>query len=144
MRRLLVMAAVAMLVLSVQLVGAATPVAPRHIEAFVALGDRRQTFEIARMQARGAPSYADPVLHVDPDLRRHPDLLTLGRRGCIAPPAPHRALRTLWRMGRAPGVRGPRNSARHTGASRSDIGPTMRAQPRTPRDRRSLFRMPGR
>jgi hypothetical protein len=41
MRRLLVMAAVAMLVLgSVQLVGAATPVAPRHIEgSFVALGD---------------------------------------------------------------------------------------------------------
>lgn len=41
MRRLLVMAAAAMLVLaSVQLVGAATPVPPRHVEgSFVTLGD---------------------------------------------------------------------------------------------------------
>jgi len=41
MRRVLVMAAVAMLVLgSVQLVGAATPAPPRHVEgSFIALGD---------------------------------------------------------------------------------------------------------
>jgi hypothetical protein len=61
MRRLLVMAAVAMLVLgSVQLVGAATPVAPRHIEgSFVALGDAHSgafLFEI-RANATGRAEF---------------------------------------------------------------------------------------